>query len=254
MFIKSGDHFVSLSCQGGSILQWQWKQHIILGPTRMERIGEMLKLRGESHWCYPNHGNGPGYPPFEPWPQHGFLRNSVITLRKLSENCADFKEKFYGDYPFSWDNQIEILTSIYRGCSEPDSLFADLEITNTTDPLHDNGGMPILPALHPYFNSEGGALVEIGKKLIPAYDGVLGPIVVKREDPIVIKLFFGLITMKVSDNCEWLVLWSDKPASYVCVEPVFCGKPGTFCGQDHKTYLPASKTEKCIVQFFFEPA
>ena len=247
MIIKSGDHSVLLSCQGGSILQWQWKDHLILGPTRMEKVDSEFKLRGMTHWCYPKFGQAADLP------QHGFLRESVMEPRRLSANFAEFRKSFKAIDGFPWESRALIEHVISLDAPEDyDHLTSAISITNISYRReHETiGDMPILPALHPYFNTEKGAAITIGQKQI-----IFGkPVSISRDNPIVVYFSFGRVTMKPSDNCEWLVVWSDKASSYLCVEPIFFGEPSSFRDNDMGKLIKSGQTVACEVIFFFEPA
>jgi|GEM_PF-3460052 len=262
MYLNCDDHSLFVSYQGGSILQWQWKDHFILGPTRMERVGDDHKLRGESHWCFPNFGSAhvPLSQSGELLPKHGFLRQHTMTparptmdFARTSTRFAFLSTRIEVTPRFLWQSEIK---TTHFAARDPDShefkLTSCLTVQNITESVI---SMPILPALHPYFSTKQGATILIGQREIhTGREAVFGPLVIERQDPINIRLSFGTVIMKPSDNCKWLVVWSDKPSSYICVEPIFCGKPGTFGTGEHETFLPEGKTVQCEIQFTFIPA
>ncbi len=47
----------------------------------------------------------------------------------------------------------------------------------------------------------------------------------------------GQVEMDLPDACTHLVLWSDQPDKYACVEPVF-GMPGTFRSDEKNGLWP----------------
>lgn len=247
MFLNFNDHSVLVSCQGGSILQWQWKEHFLLGPARTERIRDQLRLRGESHWCFPNFGSAPEDVKL---PKHGFLRTLVMDPAKVDDYYIDLFQRFGPEEFETWDGEIGVVTRQ----ADHDDLVTTLRVKNTSEQRRGKG-MPILPGMHPYFNTEHGGVIIVGGEEVQ-FDKrkPFGPLVVERRDPICVKFQFGSLYMRPSNNCGWLVLWSDKPASYFCVEPVFLGKPGTFATENHETYLGKGKTARCEVMFTFVPA
>lgn len=261
MFLNCDDHSLFVSYHGGSILQWQWKEHFILGPTRMERIGDEYKLRGESHWCFPNFGSAhvPLSQSGELLPKHGFLRQHTMTPARPTRDFdtsrtrhAYLSTSIEVTPRFLWHSEIK---TTHFAARDPDShefkLTSCLTVQNITQRVI---SMPILPALHPYFNIKQGATALIGQREIHISRGaVLGPLMIERQDPISVQLSFGTVIMKPSDNCKWLVVWSDNPSSYICIEPVFCGKPGTFGTGEHETFLSQGKTVVCEVKFAFIP-
>ena len=255
MFLDCDDHSIVVSYQGGSILQWQWKDHFILGPTRMERVGGDLKLRGETHWCFPNFGsaNVPLCESGKLLPKHGFLRQHIMTPHKPERRSAFITTRIEPSTTFWWCSEITVTHYAVR---DPDSKEFKLRSSLAVTSIENVVKMPILPALHPYFNIEKGvATISIGQRDIRSDSGKsLGPLVIERQDPIRVQLSFGTVVMKPSDNCKWIVVWSDNPSSYICVEPVFCGKPGTFGTGEHETFLAENKTAKCEIEFTFIPA
>jgi len=114
----------------------------------MEKVGDDFKLRGMTHWCYPNFGKAEGLP------QHGFLRESLMEARRPSDEFAEFRKSFAAIDGFPWESRVLIENGIYCGDSEHyDHLTSSMTITNTSyrREYKTLGDMPILPALHPYF-------------------------------------------------------------------------------------------------------
>src|SRR3989344_3814227 len=190
MWLTGGSNRVLVSPQGGSVLLWQHRERFILGPARTVKVGGELKLRGETHWCYPNFGSV-GAEKYQ-LPKHGWLRDTVLATRAHGTVHAHFARLPGFDLP------VEVITSI----DQDDTLRASLSVTNRGEER-----VPILPALHPYFATPEDGLVVVG---------------------------------------------SDRPECYVCVEPVF-GKPGTFGDPDGR-WLEQDETAECDAVFHFTPA
>jgi galactose mutarotase-like enzyme len=96
--------------------------------------------------------------------------------------------------------------------------------------------IPILPALHPYFTTPTGELNVImdDKEVAHMYPNGetlnVGPVpkVIPKIGPVSIRLGgLGTVRFCSPTHCTHIVIWSDNPSAYVCVEPVF-GTPGTF--------------------------
>jgi galactose mutarotase-like enzyme len=107
--------------------------------------------------------------------------------------------------------------------------------------------------LHPYLNVAGGATLKIGGQTIDFGAGEFGPLVVRRADPIVLERSIGRVIIRPSENCEWLVVWSDQSSYYLCIEPVYGGAPGSFYTPEGHT-LGSLETMRCSVVFQFIPA
>lgn len=245
MMLRKGDHSVIVSPQGGSILQWQYKDKFILGPTRIVEVGGVLKKRGETHWCYPNFGSvKPEIVPEFQQPQHGHLRTTKFKYEMGDDETSAF---FY-----HCDDVIATRVEV----SEL-GISATLEVANSR-PKH----FPVLPALHPYFAvPKNGLNVMIvgGDKTISNKD-VLGNDHSTEErtqscdGQIVVELNgIGRVIMYIVEahDDQSVVVWSDSSAEYVCVEPVF-GEPGTYA-TSKCDWIPPGASRKYEIQFRFLP-
>lgn len=253
MMIRHRDHLIIMSDEGGSILLWQWGENIILGPTRLVRTGDVLRIRGESHWCFPYHGSAPAGSPFEDSPKHGYLRDTaMIPGRYHSQHAIHTAATAMNEI---WASLLLTEVMLQTDGQPHDTLLHALECTFLRSLFPQFTNLPILPAAHPYFNTEGGATVSIGGNEIGLDCAQLGPLRIARRDPIIIDRPFGRITMKVtgSHDCDWIVVWSDNPGAYVCVEPIWAGEPGSFATLNQKTFLEPDHTVRCRVEYEFEP-
>ncbi len=250
MWLRNGDHSALVSPQGGSILQWQWREHFILGPARMTRVDGELKQRGESHWCYPNFGTPP--PEWATLGKHGPFRKVLL------------QPHFGGTFQFAHfegsgrDAGIEAKVSYGLGTEGHD---AKLSVCHTGKA----GRVPILPAFHPYFAvpplPHKGLWVVIGENRSSTLTfathacgaSQIGPKarIVERDEHLV-EIIIGTICnvkLDLPDDCTHIAIWSDQPMSYVCVEPIF-GKPGTF-GTPQGRWLEPGERVECNVRLDF---
>ena len=249
MWLKNGDHSALVSPQGGSILQWQWREHMILGPTHMVRVGDELKSRGESHWCYPNFGTAP--PEWQAvCPKHGPFRK--ILLEPQFGETFQFAE-FTGK-PGRGGAGMKVDYNLGT-----DGLIAKLSVDHLGKL---NQRVPILPAFHPYFLVPTGLrmrlTVRMGDKEL-CWAGNSGSCsgvskearVYERGDNLIEVTIdtVGKVTLDLPDDCTHIVVWSDYPCSYVCVEPIF-GKPGTF-GKPEGRWIDPGERIECNVRLDF---
>jgi galactose mutarotase-like enzyme len=110
-----------------------------------------------------------------------------------------------------------------------DGVRAKLEVGPVRNPR------PILPAIHPYFAvSPGGEyIISVGGLKFGAAELGGEAIICECQHSIVRVHLYGIgeVRINTTSNCSHVVLWSDQPSKYFCVEPVF-GKPGSFAGLD----------------------
>ncbi len=215
MWIRSGHHSVLASPQGGSVLQWQHKDYLILGPAQVNWVGGgALKKRGETHWCYPNFGTPPDHHLHVG--KHGWLRERLMRVVPPDDEKGDKAEfEFLGKHNQEIRSKIEV---DYSG------LLMRLEVTTVED-------APILPALHPYFATpeSGKFLVFIGEDRFEK-DDFFSKAQVHEVKSRIVRVWLdgvGHVQINTTRNCTHVVLWSDDVTKYFCVEPVF-GTPGTF--------------------------
>lgn len=249
MWLQNGLHSVLVTHQGGSILHWQQEEHFILGPARDVRVShDKVARRGESHWCFPNFGT----PPRDSGqPKHGRLRQ--IELR-----CPTYRESnsvTFGELHLERgiQNPVADVAVQVRTVVSTEAVRSTLRVVNLS-----NKRTPILPAFHPYFAVPKDGLEVVGgiRQLLAVgaarADVVCDePSVFKYAGPVFIRLNnIGCVKLHPSDGCQYLVLWSDQPESYVCVEPVW-GKPGTF-GTEEGHWLEHGQHVEYSVTMRFE--
>lgn len=247
MWLRKGDHSVLVSPVGGSILQWQYREKTILGPTGISRIDGDLKKRGETHWCFPNFGSVPEKSTLK-FQKHGFLRDTLLNTNRLLNDSVRFEKE---------EALSEINTSLII-----DVLVDEHGVRSSLCAL--NKGeykVPLLPALHPYFKTpKDGLSIIIGGSVVAQVlpeassgDVSLMPRILERNGRrVYIKLHgIGQVNMQLRNHCTHIVIWSDNPTQYVCVEPIY-GEPGSF-GIDEGVWLLPYEQTFCDVNFVFKP-
>ncbi len=256
MWLKNGNHTVIATPMGGSILSWQWREHQILGPAGIVRAGDELKPRGETHWCLPNFGSVRPETGYADFPKHGLLRETTLEVMDIvtsGSSSVRFEER--GEM-LGWSGWSAVQAIGVQVAVKDDGINATLRVEGEKR----SERIPILPGLHPYFAVPAqGLAAEMNGKLIAfvksgATEGVGKEArMLERTGEVVVALDgVGHVHLDLPDDCTHIVLWSDKPAEYVCVEPVF-GTPGTY-GTPEGRWLEPGKAIRCSVGFRFEPA
>ena len=244
--LRKGEHTVLVSPQGGSILGWWWQDCTILGPPRVMRIGDKLKTRGVTHACFPYFGSWPAGNTSE-HPKHGNFRNTVLLPDTDGADYARFRM-----LPDLSNSMVEVVIEVKVDAGGGIMWFI---ATNRGDKP-----IPILPGVHPYFatpayganiwvnGSEVGRVSESGD----AYQIQPEALVWRRgsDKEILVNLEnIGAVELKAHYHCTNVVVWSDRPAEYFCVEPVF-GTPGTLGNPTSPVLQPSDETY-CEVNFRF---
>lgn len=253
MYIRKGQMLAHVTDQGGSVTFWAYGEHTLLGPVRQVQTADGLRLRGDSHWCFPMLGKPPAGEQFQSWPMHGQMRHLGMKLCRSDQDAVSYSgELRLGRQP-GWIcdlRTINRLTQEYEDI-EPNMLEVRLGIKNISQPTVPR--MPVLPALHSYLNVAGGAVLKIGGRAIDFGIGAFGPLVVRREVPIVLERAIGRVTICPSSNCESVVIWTDQASLYLGVELVFGGAPGSFNTPEGHT-IGTLVNMYCTVAFQFVPA
>ena len=221
MWLTEGINSALVSPQGGSVHGWFLDDHAIWGPSIMTKTGNQLKRRKESHWCFPQFGEAPEGQYFQP--HHGYLRNADLLTHSRAKSFVFFTtEKKEG---------VGIITHVEAFSMK---LSVTLQAVN-----RGTERVPVLPAFHPYFNvPKRGLTVSIGGETVIKAGSALVPLAhkvsnrgtsIQLNGRSVVVLLHGLgqVALNPSENCTHVMLWSDQPNDYVCVEPVF-GTPGTY--------------------------
>jgi hypothetical protein len=236
MWLRDGDFSAIVSAQGGSVLQWLYRERFILGPARMVRAdnGE-LKARGETHWCFPNFGSIKPEAGYE-GPKHGFIRNTLMTAQKRNAATALFLDPA---------TQTEACLRL-----SDNALCAGIFYRATER-------MPILPAFHPYFAVPPDGLVVSmgGKPLVSVHEGhpegvSNKALVLERTGEVKVELYgLGKVDIDLTDEWSHIVLWSDKPSEYICIEPV-AGVPGSYGAKEGRWLEPNQQFASVVIMRF----
>lgn len=249
MRIRNGRSTAILSPQGGSILSWQWRDELILGPSRVVMVGDVMKDRGETHWCYPNYGSVPEGV-LRNNEKHGYLRSTLLDPVFFGQSSSRFKlsRQTSGDF-----SEVTV-----------DVSLKDAVLKNTlTVKNHGAERLPLLVANHPYFAvSHKGLQVMMGGQKIGQVNMGFGThsalnisaearVYQRTDNPVVCIAGVGDVHIMASENCTHFVVWSDSPREYVCVEPIF-GKPKTY-GTEEGVGLDPRETFEASVEYIFEP-
>ncbi len=240
MRLVRGDHAIFVSPVGGSILGWEWRNQQILGPTYQTQVNGVLKLRGETHWCFPNFGTDPT----RMHKKHGWLRETQLQLVSNSPSYAAFASDPKWERPVAIGIELNVDENGIRSC---------LKIHNRSQ-----GRIPVLPALHPYFAvPEGGWNVVAGEVSLTSHvdndDLAAGFPFGDFTKPVVVVLEgVGRITVKTSLAETGMFVWSDRPSNYICVEEVF-GKIGKFGDEHEGAWLNPGQHAAYNVEFGFRP-
>ncbi|TSC70933.1 MAG: hypothetical protein CEO12_58 [Parcubacteria group bacterium Gr01-1014_46] len=251
MLLRKGDHSVWATSEGGSILSWQWREHNILGPARFVRVDGELKLRGETHWCYPNFGSVPEGANFN-YPKHGHLRNVVLDIERLYDDSAQF---YLPSNRTGNSTEVRVDLGVHNW-----GVSTWLSAINRGDER-----VPMLVGSHPYFVvPEDGLEVWVNGKLeaevVRLGAGLLqsagvfskARILPRFGGRVAVNLKgLGEVHLGLHDHCSHIVIWSDCRAEYICVEPVF-GEPGEF-GTEEGNWLSKNESTFCQVDFNFKP-
>lgn len=250
MYIRKGPMLAHVTDQGGSVNFWAHGENTILGPVRQVETSDGLRLRGDSHWCFPLLGSPPAGELFQGWPKHGQLRHLDMTPQRSACDLVAYGGELRLE-PVGWICGLSTITGLFEGSDgSPDKLDINLVISNVSRPIAPR--MPVLPALHAYFNVAGGAVLKFGGQAIDFGIGTFGPMVVQRVDPIMLELAFGQVTICPSSNCQQVVVWTDRACEYLCIEPVFGGAPGSFNAPEGHT-LGNLDIMYCSATFQFAP-
>ncbi len=247
---RGSDYTAIVSNQGGSILQWQYKDHMILGPTRVVEANGSLKRRGETHWCYPNFGTPPDHKRHVG--KHGWLRDREmgVKFRQTDDKNSALYETLsqHGAMIRAGATILESRLTM--------TLGVEVDVGHESD-------LPVLPALHPYFAvPHRGLYVYVGGAVVAStntgcgFSVPGGSLVLKREGrEVSVELRdVGMVHLDFLNRnaCTHIVIWSDNPSQYVCVEPIF-GTPGTFADEKGQWLKPGTD-DSWGVGFLFEPA
>ncbi len=205
-----------ISSLGGTIQNFLVDGNNILFPYHTTPEGN---IRGGCHMCAPCFGTSPRFPK-----KHGVLRDiSMYSVQKYAPNSIsmEFEQLPTEKYPWHlWYNT--------------DVTVKDNEMTTTlrTYRLKDNNKekAPINIGFHPYFANEGAKYVEVmefptgktqwifSKEARSAPLDGKGAIFIEMPRWRVLMYFNSFI--EINGYRSRMVLWSDDPKKYTCIEPI----------------------------------
>jgi len=217
--IEYGRTDAMVSQVGGTVMSFSGSHGDVFFPWRM--VGK--KARGGCPICAPWFGSSPRGPK-----KHGYLRDLEATeCMAGGTNVVDLVFNHPGDEGYPWAMRYDIRTSVREN-----ELFVFLEIARVNNGIANSGILtpaPILPAFHPYFACQDAEAVRV----LVGEDEYRGFSEDARAVPlsshiVLIEMPERQIRMKLEGafplNDAQLVLWTDAPNEYVCVEPVFGNK------------------------------
>lgn len=161
------------------------------------------KVRGGCHVCLPNFGPGGS----SGQTQHGFGREFNWQIAQKTPDLAELG--------------LAVTSGAYKGLNttlryalDDNGLQVTMSIQNNSDDT-----LGISPGLHPYF-THGGAEAQIDNKKYPM-DSLQEALFIDYV-PSTITTTAGTFAISSKGLPQW-VLWTDRLADYVCLEPSYAG-------------------------------
>jgi galactose mutarotase-like enzyme len=208
--VKNGNADAAMAAFGGIVATFSVNDNEIFYPWWATE----KKSRGGCPLCAPWFGKSP-----RGEKNHGHLRD--LTASNVSATELKVESKFNGP-----QNDLYPWKLLYTTTAMLDSdgaLKIGLEIGRMNDGIP--GAAPVLPGFHPYFTCKDADKVNViiaGKNYSGFHvDSKMFPV---QEPVILVEMPDKSIEMKLegaflkSKSC--VVLWTDSPREYVCVEPI----------------------------------
>lgn len=211
--IKGGDATAKISTLGGTAAVFIVGNTDFFYPQHM--IGD--KARGGCPLCAPWFGSSK-----RGAKKHGFLRDTRASGAFFGKNaaCLEFHDQGRSDYP--WPLGYETRSSI----KEDGTLKMILRIRREKDGIAEDA--PINAGFHPYFACMDSNKVEVivGNKTFKGFAEESRMIPLESEEVVIYIPQERIIRMRLSGDFfrlgkPQLVLWTDAPGKYACVEPIF---------------------------------
>lgn len=225
VILNGGPAEIRISTFGSNVVRFISGGREVFFPRQNIREKE----RGGMHFCLPWFGSSPRGPR-----KHGFLRETraIRSSIKSRELSMDFHLNSTEKYP--WELNSSAVTKI----SESGIFESLLRIERPKDDKIEDPA-PILPGFHPYFaGNAADARVMVGNEEYCGFSEKSNsvpftgnPVMIFLPDRT-IEIELGGAFMQYEPH---LVLWSDSPKNYFCVEPIL--QPAPLFESDHGCYL-----------------
>lgn len=210
--IKNGNTKVTVLKAGGTVKRFSVGRKNIFYPFRMING----KQRGGCFFCAPWFGSSP-----RAEKKHGFLRDYMANWSCVGVNGGQFVfyEKKEENYPWA----VRYMTGALL--DEKRTLRMFLKITRGNDDMLRKA--PVLPGFHPFFACEDASKVKVftgGKKyqgfkekskMIPLKEKYIHIVIPGKKE---IEMTLGGDFFEHAQ--PQMVLWTDSPEEYFCVEPI----------------------------------
>ncbi len=241
MILRNGNFTLFVSQLGATVTGFQHKGEHVIFPQQMIVINGNLKLRGGVPILFPWFGSR------EDLPQHGFLRDTVMTKTEVLSPVEGIYALDYSRNKFFYEHRF--LLSVYFSIT-PTGYMQQLQVSH----MGDSEPMPVNPGFHPYFAMpKHNAKVEFPNEETSIditeekFERGKGMVLEMSANPAVIHLDgLGRVTITAGD-CSTTVVWTDS-FRYICVEPVF--KP---LDEYEKTLLYPGEVLDLELEVAFEP-
>jgi galactose mutarotase-like enzyme len=212
--IQNGGTEVTVSERGGTITSFISKGKEIFYPWREEGG----KMRGGCPICAPWFGSSP-----RGEKKHGHLRNIKPFDVVHTDSGVVLKFIRAQDELYPWAMQYSVVVVIY-----PDgALYLSLVMKRLGD--YSTEPAPVLPGFHPYFSCRKAEEVRLNLagENFSGFSDHAKPIPFKSRYALIempertIEMKFGKKQMAEESQ---LVLWTDLPNQFVCIEPILENK------------------------------
>lgn len=224
----------------GTISCWQSLDGTdILFPETELPFGDKLKLRGGAPVCAPNFGTAPTDGPYQGihLPKHGLVRDCRIVDGKQSAQNTCFHQStprldedgwlttgFMFTHP--WTHDVWVSAEEDREPVDGKKLYLRHRILVGVKLIEDEG-MPCSVGFHPYFATAGNAFSLFYKDEKWSVNDLVvdEPFFVPHRygEKFLIATSHGDVEIELKTGYNGYYVWTDKPDSYVCVEPVSDG-------------------------------
>lgn len=247
----------------GALLKWTASNGTgLLYPQETTNRGSSRNTRGNSHVCCPIFGKMPDGKLYEDLqlPNHGFARDGGWYDRNpiQVEQTAHFlttELTCYNKKLFPWNHTLQVS---YEQLNASDDVLRQATTVERLPSCKNLKKMPLSLGFHPYFATHGISLfiLEFGATTLSSSEDFPRPseaLWIPRADlndePLKLTLAHGSIEFSLAGGrYTHIVVWSDNPTRYVCVEPVMLGQNG-----GHYDCLEPGGTRYCACTMSYRP-